>query len=653
MKSGSASAEPTPAGAAERLARNLAMLSIGSPGVVSAVRDAGPAFQAGFAVADDGLLTGTLTEATGRRVSLASARRPGEEAERLAGTVDLGSAAAVLVLGFAMGHHVAALLRAAKSSAVVVVYEPDVALLRAVLERQDHTDWLGDPLVRIVTDPDDAVAMTRALEGSEGLVSMGLSIAAHPPSVRRLGDGAERVQQTLISALRSIRTNVVTTLAQSHVTIRNQLMNLDTYARSPGIEPLRGAAAGRPAVVVSAGPSVQRNLHRLAEPGVRDRFVLIATQTMLKPMLELGIRPHFVTALDYHAISGRFYEGLSASDVEGVTLVGEAKANAAIFGAWPGAVRTPADGFLDRLLGDAAPAKGTLRAGSTVAHLAYYLARFLGCDPVLLIGQDLGFTDGQYYGDGASIHGVWGGELNEFCTLETLEWQRIRRMGGRLIRATDHLGRPMFTDEQMHAYRVQFERDFEADLERGLTTIDATEGGVAKSGTTPMPLADAMASHADAPPVRLPDVPTDESAAGSVRAGVDRLREVRAGVWRVGDLSRTAEGVLTEMIEHAGDQPRVNRLIERAHELRDEVKSVTPAWDLVHTLNQRGTLNRAKADRSIYLGDDDAYARQRAQMERDRENLTQLAGSAEMLGEIMDAAIRAHDGRAEKLTRQT
>jgi len=65
---------------------------------------------------------------------------------------------------------------------------------------------------------------------------------------------------------------------------------------------------------------------------------------------------------------------------------------------------------------------GQLPAGATVAHLAYYLGRYLGCDPVVLVGQDLGFTDGQYYAAGAAIHDVWAPELNEFNTLETMEW---------------------------------------------------------------------------------------------------------------------------------------------------------------------------------------------------------------------------------------
>lgn len=659
---GQASALPV----AGRLDRNLTAMAIGSPETVQRLREAEGSLTPGasFAEARDGLLTATLTDAMDRRQSMGSGHRPGDEADRLAETVDLDASAAVVVLGFALGHHVRSILSRARSSALVIVYEPDTALLRAVLERQDHAGWLCDPLVRVLTDAEDAAAIGAALEGSEGLVSMGLTIVSHPPSAPRLGASADRFAQRLTDAVRSIRTQVVTTLAQADATIRNQLMNLDAYVASPGIERWRGSLAGRPAVVISAGPSVRRNLHRLTEPGVRDRVLLVAAQTMLKPMLDAGVRPHIVTALDYHEISRRFYEGLSAQDVEGVTLVVEAKANAAIFEAWPGppgSIVCPADGFLDQMLGEgpwgAPGSRGTLKAGATVAHLAYYVARSLGCDPVALIGQDLGFTDGQYYAAGASIHRVWGGELCETSTLETLEWQRIKRMGGRLIPAIDHLGRPVYTDEQMHTYRAQFERDFAEDRAAGRTVIDATEGGVSKQGALVMTLEEALSSmalsDAQSGPIHL----LDDSVPGDGRAmlmlALERLREVRRGVWRVGELSRRAHGLMEQMREHADDQPRVNRLIEEVYALRDEVKAIKPAWDLVQTINQRGTFRRAKADRAIHLHEGtDALERQRAQISRDAENVRGLADAADTLGELMDAAIRAHDGRSTKLTRE-
>lgn len=61
-----------------------------------------------------------------------------------------------------------------------------------------------------------------------------------------------------------------------------------------------------------------------------------------------------------------------------------------------------------------------------------------------------------------------------------LEWQRIVRMRSMLRRARAVGGGEVYTDEQMHTYRVQFEREFQRDASRGLTTIDASEGGTTK-----------------------------------------------------------------------------------------------------------------------------------------------------------------------------
>ena len=639
--------------AAGRLDRNLAALGMGTPDLARQISESPSRAGVSFVVTDDGRLSGSITDEWGRGCQLASKRRPREEAERLASRVNIERAAVIVVNGFAMGHHVRAILARAKSSALVIVYEPDVALLRAVLERQDHSAWLWDPLLRFVTDASDVTALGKMLEGAEGLVSLGMEILDHPPSEKRLGDGPAILAKNLAEVVRSIRTNVITTLSQADVTIRNQLMNLDRYVTAEGIAPLHGACAGRPGIVISAGPSIRRNIHLLEQPWVRDTMVLVAVQTMLKPLLERGIRPHFVTALDYHEISTRFYEGLTADDVEGVTLIAEAKGNAAILDAWPGALRCPADTFLDELLGTDAADRGKIDPGATVAHLAYYVARYVGCDPVMLVGQDLGFTDGQYYGPKAAIHTVWGSELGEFCTLETLEWQRIKRMGSKLITATDHLGRPVFTDEQMQTYRLHFEREFQSHSERGLTIIDATEGGVEKAHTRAMPLAEAIEPFKDSGSVSIvqPENKTEDARTSDIRGAVQRLRHVRGDVWKVADLSRQSKGILEEMIDHADDQPRVNELIKKVYAHRDTVKSLQPAWELVQKINQRGTLNRAKADRGIHLADESPLERQKAQMQRDADNLEGLAQAADELGALMDRAVKAHEGRAAKVTR--
>lgn len=599
---------------------------------------------------EDGALT---IEFDGR--ALTSRRRPLTEAQRLAHKIDLESHGGLLVLGFGAGHHCRAIAQHADGACAIVIFEPDLVLLRAVLERIDHSQWLAHGQVVIVTDPDDVGLLTADLKNLDALLSVGIDIVEHAPNLARLGDTSQRMIQTLTRAVGAMRMHVITAMVQSDVTARNQLMNVGHYASRPGIADLEGVAQGRPAILVAAGPSLRIALERLKDPAVRKRCVIIAVQTVLKPLLEAGIKPHFVTAIDYHEISKRFYEGLTPEDVEGVTLVAEARSNAAILDAFPGDIRLPRDEFLDLLLGtdpkrDGAPDRGKLPAAATVAHLSYYLARFMGCDPVLLCGQDLAFTDGQYYGPGAAIHNVWASELNPARTIEMLEWERIVRNKGHLHKVTDIFDRPVFTDDQMAAYLTQFERDFAADTDRGLTIVDASEG-VRKRHTTPMPVDEAFEKYI--PDTPLPDLPSavaDDSPKAR-QSTSDTIRKVRRQADKLHKTARECIDVLRTLQQDQGDPTRNTALVRKTHELRDRAQSLQPAFMMLTKLNQLGGFKRFKADRAIALAKhENQLAEQRARIERDIVNLEWIDEYSEVLEDLLGASERALRG-APKRTR--
>ncbi len=631
---------------------NLAFVARRCPRAADRIRRAMPAFVRFEPTDEPGAPT---VELAGRW--LASRRKPREEARRFAESVNIQDAAAIAVMGFGLGYHIEALVHRLRRTGFVLAYEPDVALLRAVFETIDCTSWLAGGNVLLAVDAEDAASLAATLSGLEAFVAAGVEIVRHPASEPRVSPHAPAFGETLARTVAAMRTHIITTMVQSDVTIRNALMNLDVYAGRAGghtgIDDLRGAFAGAPAIVVSAGPSLARNIELLSDPRVHERCVIIAVQTVLKPLLARGIRPHFVTALDYHEISRRFYEGLTADDVRGVTLVAEPKANGAILDAFPGAIRLVSDDFNHTLLGaELAPTLGTIQPGATVAHLAYYFARHLGCDPVMLVGQDLAFTDGQYYAAGAAIHDVWAPELNAFNTLEMMEWQRIVRMRSHLHEKTDQLGRKVYADDQMTAYLAQFERDFLADAERGMTVIDATEGGVRKAHTHPLPLRDALDRFVTSRPP-LPTIP-DAPRRGQIDAArVSRLKKhlakVRTDVRRIVGLCFETSATLERMIAVQHDTARINALIGRSEQLRDQVKALEPAWTLVQKMNQTGTFKRFKADRAIELAADlSPVERQTKQIERDIMNVQWLRETAEVLDDLLGASIGVLEGKPRR-----
>lgn len=570
-------------------------------------------------------------------LTLASRHKPLDEGERLASTVDIIENAVVIILGFGIGYHVQKIGEKIGNTGIVIVYEPDLALLRSVLDHVDHSAWIKKTQLVIFYDEEDRSDLSIRLDGAQAIITQGTTILEHPASKKRLDNKAGKFCKIFSEYVAAVRTTILTTLVHSTTTCRNLSLNLINYATGDGINPLKNWAKGHTAILVAAGPSLARNLHLLKNPGIRAKAVIIAVQTMLKPLLAQGIKPHFITALDYHEISKQFYEGLTAADVEGITLVCEPKSNRTILESFPGMIRCTGSKYLENLLGPAGTKMDSILAGATVAHLSFYLAQYLGCDPIVFIGQDLGFTDGLYYGTGAAIHEQWAPELNRFNTIEMMEWQRIMRMKVNLRTRPGFGDRSVIIDEQMETYLLQFERDF-ADAPQQI--IDATEGGSIKQHTKSQPLIEVINNLGSS---RLKPIPPTIGKLSPQRKAeiITRLNTLKSKVSRFIELSNQASDIVDLMLQDQENQPLMQQHFKDMEKCREDVNQLLEIMDMVNTLNQLGVYNRLKADRKLELTAKlDEMTRQLYQLERDKVNVVWLA----------DAATELHTYISESLT---
>ena len=187
---------------------------------------------------------------------LCSRHRPLDEATRLAESVDVVEHAIAVVLGFGAGYHVRALAKRFDGSGVIIVFEPDLGLLRAVLERIDHSAWMKAAQLLFVTDADDRGALARKLEGAESIIAQGVVFVEHPSSRRRIGEQCRRFMPIVTELVNASKITFMTTLLRAVDTVRNLLLNLGHYAGGPGLTDLEHAATGRLGIVVSAGPGL-------------------------------------------------------------------------------------------------------------------------------------------------------------------------------------------------------------------------------------------------------------------------------------------------------------------------------------------------------------------------------------------------------------
>lgn len=611
------------------LVRNLAALWATDPRLAAAVEAADPPggepveSWPGHRVerSKSGLPTVVVRSAEGKEIYLHSRYQPAEEARRLLKGLGFDSCAAFYVLGFGLGYHVEALFEEASDEAIIVVFEPDVRLLRVALGQRDLTRLLASRRILFFWREDKSELLQR-LTPHGALVSTGFEPLSHAPSIQVNPRFFAQAQQWIAEYAAFTRTSIQTLVLNGRKTAENIAANIGWYVATPNLARLKDAHKGEPAIIVSAGPSLRKNKHLLAEAA--GRAVIVAVQTTLQPLVEMGIEPQYVTSLDYHEICTRFFEKLPPTIT--TELVAEPKATDLIFGLHPGPLSLLGNDFAESLLREMKLGKAGLPAGATVAHLAFYLAEHLGCDPIIFIGQDLGFSDGLCYAPGTSYEDVWRPELGRFCTVEMKQWEQIVRERPILRRIPDWQGNPMYTEERLFTYLQQFERDFARSSAR---IIDATEGGAAKRGARMMTLGAALEEFCRTPlkTARPPHPGPRWDRLDECRASLAcRLAEAR----EIEDIGRHTLPLLVEARDHLSDQGRVNRVIARIDVLRKRMNEYGACYDLIMQLTQASELKRFRSDRAIAAGGSrgNAMDRQRRQVQRDIENVRSVIDAA-------------------------
>jgi len=590
-------------------------------------------------VARRGSVTAAVVPAEGGRpIWLHSKVDPVSEAERWASAVQIGEDFCYIVGGYGLGHHVKALHARLKGEAFLIVTEPNLQLLRIAMETIDLTELFENDRCVILTQVDKSELQQR-LDPHNTLMMMGTQFVSHAASDRANKAFHASLRKLIADHMTYCRMSIVTLVANARITCQNIANNFPRYLSTPPIDVLYNRFEGIPAVIVSAGPSLSKNINQLAD--LQDKAVICAVQTTFKPLLKRGIQPHFVTSLDYHEISRRYFEGID--DDCGTHLVAEPKASWHVIDQYQGPISILDSLFARQCLGDKLAARSGLKAGATVAHLAFYLAVYMGCDPIVLIGQDLGYTNHVYYAPGVPFHDMWRPDLNRFNTIEMKEWERLARNRKILIETKDVEGRAIYTDEQLFTYLQQFEADFALVPGR---VIDATEGGVRKSGTRVMPLAEAAKTYCGRridPQLFSYLDELNWHNTSRLQAGRDAIDDRLQETDEMLDTCREMLAVLKDL-QGLIDQPKAfNRRLVEVDRLRLKVRAHERVYHIISSLSQHAELQRISADSHLTLEDMDHKDRAKRQLERDIRFVEAFIDGAGSLQDIFNGSRERFD----------
>ena len=418
----------------------------------------------------DGTPTATV-ELDGENILLHSRYNPLREARQTIKKENYIGVDYFIFLGFGFGYLLDAVIENyTHPEQHYFIVEADLGILRAAFEARDLTSLFATHDVYFA-GPSSGTELAEKWRRRFDLALAQKSVyVMHQSSLTLHPEHYKAAVETLQGQIYQTLADHTTLSKKSQIFLDNFVRNFPLTAAAPGIGMFAKRFTGTPAVIVSAGPSLDRNIHELR--GQEDRVLILAADTALKPLLAAGVEPHFVMTGDP---SHANYLHLADAVTRDALLVMEATAHPQSPEGFPERTLTCtyADSILKSLSG-LLNDKGTLRAWGSVATMALDFALFLGCDPIIFTGQDLAYTGGRLYCSGVYFEKEW---FRDVHTPEAYE-QRLAqlRAGNNPQSFTDIYGNPIETTRSLIAYRDWIIRLIGDHPERRF--INATEGGI-------------------------------------------------------------------------------------------------------------------------------------------------------------------------------
>ncbi len=400
---------------------------------------------------------------------------PVKEAEDLVDGVFDETRNYYIVFGLGLGYPLQELLKRTINTDIIFFIEPSIELFHRALHERDLSELLstGNLHWSVGETPEKAFARwakTYQIARMDGLGFMEL------PSTKKIADAdyLKKFNNKLKGLIVTAGGNLQTLMIMARQYQANTLFNLRYTLTNPPFTDLFDKFKGKPVIVVSAGPSLDNNIDLLHE--ARDKALIIAVDTSLKPLRAKGIVPHLICTGDPQEANYRHLRNSTDCDSY---LIAEPMTNPKSFADFNGKLFTASYGdkvvtWMENFI----PKLGNVMCWGSVATMAFDVARKLGADPIIFIGQDLSFPGGRTYAKGTYFET----EEKRKMTVEEQEKSGVYSVD-------DIFGNQITTNRQMFAYHRWFVTEISKTQTR---VINATEGGILKEGVEILTLREAL-----------------------------------------------------------------------------------------------------------------------------------------------------------------
>lgn len=361
---------------------------------------------------------------------------------------------------------------------IMLIYEPDKDIFFEVIKFVDISDVLKKDNILLVVD---GVNKSLFIEFMECVIVYAtvklLKILCMPNYDILYKEIYNNIIEAAKNRIKKVMMDRNTVLISRKGLIENTLYGISDMKNEYSVNQLVDICKEKcnykdvPAIIVSAGPSLNKNIDILKK--AEKRSVIITVDTAVKTVLSHGITPDLIVSIDWEKppvlfMNSKFFNiPMVVFDCSN-KKISEIHKGKRFYFSYDGSCLY--DMF--KKVKDASMIG--LATGGSVANNAFSLAVELGFENIILIGQDLAYTNNEMHSKEA-YGGIDADKADDVSELTEVE---------------DVFGGKVYAPYDMEQYRVWFENQIAIFEE--LNVIDATEGGAKIHGSKIMTLSDAI-----------------------------------------------------------------------------------------------------------------------------------------------------------------
>lgn len=382
--------------------------------------------------------------------------------------------APVFLFGVGSGAYLKALIQHTDKEVNIVVYEPSVTIFRTMLEEIDLAEEIANRPIAFVVEGINQNEFAPVMHRVLAVESLGfLKEEIHPGYRGLFGDQIVSYVRQLQRRAESMQVSYNSGMLFSKDIAQNVLGNAKFVCDGYNTKKLSDAVPHNgPAILVAAGPSLNKNIMELKK--AKNKAFILAVDTAIKPLLKAGIVPDAFFTIDPHKL-------LELVEIEGadqIPVIAPTSARHALIKRQKGKKIFYFDGYAIPLHIYHINKKEfwNVSTGGSVACNGFSLLYKMGFNTIILVGQDLAYTDHKSHADG------------------TFEEVMPQENTDHMIMVKGNYEDKVPTLPNLRMYLDWFHRYVTGAKERyNIRVINATEGGAWIDGTELMPLKDAVA----------------------------------------------------------------------------------------------------------------------------------------------------------------